>query len=67
MLSRSGLSLAFAAARGTADASRWPRLVSDLVASQVLVALATPWFTALQARLIDLVETALELRGGRLR
>ena len=62
-----GLFLAFAAARGTADASRWPRLVSDLVASQVLVALATPWFTALQARLIDLVETALELRGGRLR
>lgn len=62
-----GLFLAFAASRGTAEASRWTRLGPDLVASQVLVAVVTPWFTALQARLIDLVETALELRAGRLR
>jgi rod shape-determining protein MreD len=62
-----GLFLAFTASRGPSDASPWPRLVADLVASQVTVAVATPWFTALQARLIDLVETALELRAGRLR
>jgi rod shape-determining protein MreD len=62
-----GLFLAFTLSRGTTEASHWPRLVTDLVASQVLVALATPWFTSLQARLIDLVETALELRSTRLR
>jgi hypothetical protein len=33
----------------------------------VLVALAAPWFAALQSRFIDLVETALALRAERLR
>jgi rod shape-determining protein MreD len=46
-------------------ASVWPRLLADLVCSQVFVALVTPWFFALQGRTIDLVETAVALRAGR--
>lgn len=33
-----------------APASAWPRLIADMVASQLVLALVTPWFTALQAR-----------------
>ncbi|MBL9189015.1 MAG: hypothetical protein JNK23_16140 [Opitutaceae bacterium] len=33
-----------------APASAWPRLIADLAASQLLLVVATPWFTALQAR-----------------
>ncbi|MDP3071333.1 MAG: hypothetical protein Q8N18_13670 [Opitutaceae bacterium] len=33
-----------------APASAWPRLIADLAASQLLLALVTPWFAALQAR-----------------
>jgi hypothetical protein len=43
----------------------FPRLLADLVCSQIFVALVTPWFFALQARTIDLVETAVALRSGR--
>ncbi len=32
----------------------WSRLLADLVASQIVLALATPWFTALQARALVL-------------
>lgn len=37
-----------------APASIWPRLVVDLVGSQVLLTLVTPWFFALQARSLAL-------------
>jgi rod shape-determining protein MreD len=45
------LALSFIAdARAPSPAEAWPRILSDLVCSQVLVALAAPWFFALQAR-----------------
>jgi len=36
--------------RGPAPAAVWPRLIFDLVCSQVFLALIAPWFFALQAR-----------------
>lgn len=33
----------------------WPRLFSDLICSQVFLALIAPWFFALQFRLLDFV------------
>jgi rod shape-determining protein MreD len=35
-------------------ASAWPRMLSDLLCSEAVVALAAPWFFALQARSIEL-------------
>lgn len=43
--------------RGPAPGTMWPRLITDLVCSQVLVALAAPWYFALQ-------EQALVLAGA---
>jgi rod shape-determining protein MreD len=43
--------------QGPWPASVWPRLIFDLVCSQVFVALVAPWFFALQ-------EKALELAGA---
>lgn len=43
--------------RGPAPAEMWPRLIFDLVCSQVFIALAAPWFFAFQ-------EKALELAGA---
>lgn len=40
--------------RGPAPASVWPRLIFDLVCSQVFLALIAPWFLALQARTLVL-------------
>ncbi len=37
-----------------APAAAWRRLVADLVCSQVLLVLVTPWFVALQARALVL-------------
>jgi hypothetical protein len=37
-----------------APAALWPRLAVDLAASQLAVALAAPWFAALQARALAL-------------
>lgn len=48
-----------------APAAVWPRLIADLVCSQVFVALATPWFFALQGRALALVDAFLELRARR--
>jgi rod shape-determining protein MreD len=48
-----GLSLC-EAARARAAMGDWPRLVSDLLCSQVFLALATPWFFALQRRAVAL-------------
>jgi rod shape-determining protein MreD len=46
-------------------AALWPRLLADLVGSQIVVVLITPWFFALQGRAIELVETVVALRSGR--
>ena len=35
-------------------ATAWPRMLSDLVWSQVALALFAPWFFALQARTLEL-------------
>ncbi len=34
----------------------WPRLICDLLCSQVFLALIAPWFFALQARALDLAD-----------
>lgn len=47
-----------------------PRLLVDLVCSQIVLALATPWFFALQARSLDLAQVvtdAYERRFGSTR
>lgn len=46
--------------RGRLAAGIWPRILFDLLASEVLVAVVTPWFLALQQR-------ALEIGGVHLR
>ncbi|MDB6169508.1 MAG: hypothetical protein JWM88_2372 [Verrucomicrobia bacterium] len=49
------LALSFAlVGRSPAPASAWPRLLADLVGSQLLLALVAPWFLALQARTLVL-------------
>lgn len=48
-----------------APAAVWPRLLADLVVSQLFVTLATPWFFALQGRAITLADTWVELRLRR--
>lgn len=48
-----------------APAGAWPRLLADLVCSQIFVALVTPWFFALQARAVALADTVAALRAGR--
>jgi len=40
--------------RGPAPGTMWPRLILDLVCSQVLIALVAPWFFALQERALVL-------------
>lgn len=40
--------------RGPAPAAVWPRLIFDLLCSQVFLALIAPWFFALQARTLVL-------------
>lgn len=40
--------------RSPAPASVWPRLIADLLCSQVFLTLITPWFFALQARMLAL-------------
>lgn len=52
-----GLFLAFSFTqihRSPAPAAIWPRLIVDLLCSQVFLALITPWFLALQARALVL-------------
>jgi rod shape-determining protein MreD len=45
------LALSFAlVSRNPAPAVLWPRLIVDLILSQLLIALIAPWFFALQAR-----------------
>lgn len=40
--------------RSPAPAAMWPRLIADLVCSQLFLVLVTPWFFALQARTLAL-------------
>ena len=40
--------------QGPAPAAVWPRLIFDLVCSQVFVALVAPWFFAFQERALEL-------------
>lgn len=42
--------------RGPAPGTVWPRLIFDLVCSQVFLALVAPWFFALQARALVLAQ-----------
>jgi rod shape-determining protein MreD len=46
--------------RSPAPAALWIRLLADLVASQVLLALVAPWFFALQARALVLTRVDRE-------
>lgn len=46
--------------RWTSPAEAWPRLLFDLLCSQVLLALIAPWFFALQARTLTLVRSSSE-------
>jgi rod shape-determining protein MreD len=49
------LALSFARLRLVpAAATAWPRMLSDLVCSEAVVALLAPWFFALQARALEL-------------
>lgn len=60
------LALSFTQVHSSAPpAAIWPRLLADLVCSQLFVVLVTPWFFALQARTLELVETARALRARR--
>lgn len=50
-----------------APAAVWPRLIVDLLCTQVFVAVVTPWFFALQARTLEIaqvVSAAYERRFG---
>jgi len=44
--------------------SAWPRMLTDLICSQVLIALIAPWFFALQAGALDIARP-LTSRYGR--
>jgi rod shape-determining protein MreD len=47
-------------ARSPAPASMWPRLLMDLLCSQVFLALVAPWFFALQGRTLVLAQVERE-------
>jgi hypothetical protein len=47
-------------ARSPAPAAVWPRLIADLVCSQVFLALVAPWFFALQHRALVLARAERE-------
>ncbi|MCX6952986.1 MAG: hypothetical protein NTV51_12595 [Verrucomicrobia bacterium] len=47
--------------RSPAPAAAWPRLIADLVCSQVFLAVIAPWFFALQLRALQLARADREL------
>ena len=49
--------------RSPAPTAIWPRLIADLVCSQIFLAVVTPWFFALQARALALI-TGLRAEAG---
>lgn len=56
------LALSFAlVGRIPAPGAVWPRLILDLVCSQVFIALVAPWFFALQARLLVLAHVERDI------
>lgn len=48
-----------------APAAVWPRLIVDLLCSQVFLAIATPWFFALQRRSLHLADRFAEMTYER--
>lgn len=48
-------------ARSPAPAAVWPRLIADLICSQVVIALITPWFLALQHQALVLTRATRDL------
>ena len=46
--------------RSAAPATAWPRLIADLIASQLFLALVAPWFFALQRQVLIFTQTAPE-------
>ena len=48
-------------ARSPAPAAAWPRLIADLVCSQVFLTLVAPWFFALQHRTLVLTRATRDL------
>lgn len=63
LLANLALFLAFSfiqIARSPAPAAVWPRLIADLVCSQVFLALIAPWFFALQHRALVLARAERE-------
>jgi rod shape-determining protein MreD len=64
LLTNLGLFLLFSflqISRLPAPAAVWPRLIADLMCSQVFLALVAPWFFALQARALVLAGAEREL------
>ncbi len=62
------LGISFTAFRDLpSGANVWPRLLADLVVSQIVIALVAPWFSALQARAMEIagVDLRLEQPGMR--
>jgi rod shape-determining protein MreD len=49
-----------------APATAWPRIIFDLVCSQVFLALISPWFFALQTRALGFVDPFPEAYDSRL-
>jgi rod shape-determining protein MreD len=48
-------------ARSPAPAAAWPRLIADLVCSQVFLALIAPWFFALQLQALTFTRATRDL------
>lgn len=64
LLTNLGLFLVFSfiqIARSPAPAAAWPRLIADLVCSQVFLALIAPWFFALQYQALVLTRSTRDL------
>lgn len=63
LLANLGIFLAFSfvqISRSPAPGAAWPRLIADLVCSQVFLTLAAPWFFAFQQRLLLLARVEPE-------
>ncbi len=68
LLTNLALFLAFAfgeVSRLPEPAAVWPRIIFDLLCSQVLITLVAPWFFALQERSLELARPLTESYGRR--
>lgn len=52
--------------RGPAPAAVWPRIIFDLVCSQIFLAAVGPWFFALQTRVLEFTESLADTYEHRL-